>query len=337
MFYNILSRAVFVHKAVIQLVSNGNSHAVATGFCDTLGNKGGIGISLHIGKTSFCFLTAHLAAHQKQMDRRIVEFARISKEVASMLHDGNKIPPDDNIKQESVPFIHRISSSFESESADDDGENDSFYDDGSESIPRNSIGSMTSALYKGLTTSFRSSCCATSICKCSKCSTVRHTNTMNPLTKVFDHVIWGGDLNFRIHGSRDIVEALLQHNRYTALKDNDQLSLLLQFDKAFAGFEEGPLTFYPTYKFDKNSDVYDTSSKRRVPAWTDRILYSTSPSLKLLSYASINEIKNSDHRPVYASFECGISLEESHASSKSSFIRSVFLRSESKRNLCAIS
>ena len=36
---------------------------------------------------------------------------------------------------------------------------------------------------------------------------------------------------------------------------------------------EGPLHFRPTYKFDKNSDDYDTSAKHRVPAWTDRILY----------------------------------------------------------------
>jgi hypothetical protein len=36
---------------------------------------------------------------------------------------------------------------------------------------------------------------------------------------------------------------------------------------------EGPLTFLPTYKFDHNCDVYDTSKKQRIPAWTDRILF----------------------------------------------------------------
>ena len=41
----------------------------------------------------------------------------------------------------------------------------------------------------------------------------------------------------------------------------------------FAGYEEGPLSFAPTYKYDKGTDVYDTSSKRRAPAWTDRVLW----------------------------------------------------------------
>lgn len=334
---------VFVHKAIVHLVSNINSHSVATGLLDTLGNKGGIGISFNIGKTSFCFLTAHLAAHQNYMDRRTVEFAKISREIASVLGPSmtNKDHLTRSTTQEMIPFMKRSSSSWDSEivdtyndedkeHVDDDDYNDSFREN--ETASQNDMQGIGSVLYKSFTASLRSSCCATSICKCSKCCTVRHSNIINPLPKAFDHVIWGGDMNFRIHGSRDIVEALLQHNRYSALKDNDQLSLLLQFEKAFAGFEEGPLTFYPSYKFDKHSDMYDTSSKQRVPAWTDRILYSASPSIKLLSYASINDIKTSDHRPVYASLECDVDIEK-----KNRIIERILFRTESKRDLCVIS
>ena len=46
--------------------------------------------------------------------------------------------------------------------------------------------------------------------------------------------------------------------------------------RAFVHLQEAPITFRPTYKFDKHSAEpldYDSSEKRRVPAWTDRILF----------------------------------------------------------------
>ena len=36
----------------------------------------------------------------------------------------------------------------------------------------------------------------------------------------------------------------------------------------FKGFSEQPINFPPTYKFDLNSDSYDSSEKRRTPSWT---------------------------------------------------------------------
>lgn len=43
--------------------------------------------------------------------------------------------------------------------------------------------------------------------------------------------------------------------------------------QAFVGYEEGPVLFRPTYKYDLGTDNYDTSEKMRIPAWTGRISY----------------------------------------------------------------
>lgn len=69
------------------------------------------------------------------------------------------------------------------------------------------------------------------------------------------------------------------------------------------GYEEGPLLFAPTYRYDLHSTEYDTSEKMRIPAWTDRILY-RGRSLDLSAYSRV-ELLGSDHRPGLA-FLCFI-------------------------------
>jgi hypothetical protein len=59
----------------------------------------------------------------------------------------------------------------------------------------------------------------------------------------------------------------------------------------------------PTYKFDKGTMEYDTGSKKRVPAWTDRILFNSKNELvQLIEYQSVPSVSFSDHKPVFAVF-----------------------------------
>jgi len=73
----------------------------------------------------------------------------------------------------------------------------------------------------------------------------------------------------------------------------------------FRGYEEGEIGFAPTYKYNTGTDIYDTSEKQRVPAWTDRIVWLRSDGLQQLVY-NRNEILFSDHRPVKAIFRARV-------------------------------
>ncbi len=234
-----------MHKAIIDLVSNVKSHAVATGICDTLGNKGGIGISFMIGKTSYCFLTAHLAAHQNQIVRRTAEFAKISREVTREL--GRQ---ENNLETSLEQEISNESMSIYRE----DGEGKDSFEDNISILttqrPTNNITGKVNECFCPTCPNSLRSCCS------SCCCPDHNEDKFNPLPHSFDYVIWAGDLNFRINGTRDVVNSLLAHNRYNVLMDYDQLNMLIQFDSVFAGFEEGKITFRPTYKFDKGTGEY---------------------------------------------------------------------------------
>nr|XP_046231997.1 inositol polyphosphate 5-phosphatase K [Scatophagus argus] len=95
-------------------------------------------------------------------------------------------------------------------------------------------------------------------------------------TGVLDHdvVFWFGDLNFRIEDyDIHVVKCAIDSNKLPLLWERDQLNMAKNTESILEGFNEGPLKFPPTYKFDVGTHTYDTSAKKRKPAWTDRILW----------------------------------------------------------------
>ncbi|CAN6607614.1 hypothetical protein TRVA0_003S03268 [Trichomonascus vanleenenianus] len=120
-------------------------------------------------------------------------------------------------------------------------------------------------------------------------------------TKIMDHEIcfFSGDMNYRINLQRLTAMKLLQENNLDKLLENDQL--LQQRKKnpsmRLRAFQEAPILFMPTYKFDIGTDTYDSSEKKRVPAWCDRIYFRGGSRVTPLKYAS-HIVRVSDHRPV---------------------------------------
>eukprot|EP01147_Barroeca_monosierra_P003317 gene3317-6001_t len=110
-------------------------------------------------------------------------------------------------------------------------------------------------------------------------------------------IVWLGDFNYRIEGSKDLIRAISSEGKHLSLLCKDQLSISRADHIIFHDFEEAPISFPPTYKYDVNSDNFDTSEKQRAPAWTDRILY-RGRHTSCVHYTSIGSLKMSDHRPV---------------------------------------
>ncbi|KAM0792295.1 hypothetical protein ACM66B_004984 [Microbotryomycetes sp. NB124-2] len=127
---------------------------------------------------------------------------------------------------------------------------------------------------------------------------------------VFDHelCILSGDLNYRIDARRDNVVAAVESGSFVDLLPLDQLNKGLATNPTFRlrSFKEPVITFAPTYKYDRGTDQYDSSAKKRIPAWCDRILYRADRAEKITPVANQYrrwEVNVSDHRPVSSVFD----------------------------------
>jgi len=127
-----------------------------------------------------------------------------------------------------------------------------------------------------------------------------------------DYIFWIGDLNFRLDDiPNDEVKSLVRQKKYSELHQYDQLKKFMKEEVIFLEFQEGPLEFDPTFKFDVGTDTYDTSKKQRKPGWCDRILWQVNEAafegatlaVTQSSYNSIMSYTNSDHKPVYSEFK----------------------------------
>ncbi|TFL05727.1 DNase I-like protein [Pterulicium gracile] len=208
---------VFVKTELTAVIRNVEAATRKTGLRGMSGNKGAVGVRLDFHDTSFCFLTAHLAAGHTNVDERNMDYWTI----ANGLH-----------------FL------------------------------------------KGKTID-------------------SHEN-----------VIWLADTNYRINLDNETVREFASRREYDPLLLKDQLKQVMDTNDAFEGYEEGALTFPPTYRYNLGTDDFDTSEKMRIPAWTDRVLFcgktldlTILPGLEYRSaYSCKEELRGSDHKPVYALF-----------------------------------
>jgi len=121
----------------------------------------------------------------------------------------------------------------------------------------------------------------------------------------FDFVFWSGDFNYRVNQTKENAIKLLKENNYDVLLKDDQLGIEMKQNVLYQDLVEGEIKFSPTYKYEVGTHQFDSSTKKRTPSWTDRILYKCNrqdTELVQVSYDSNTTLTNSDHKPVFSQF-----------------------------------
>ncbi|XP_068249219.1 inositol polyphosphate 5-phosphatase OCRL isoform X1 [Palaemon carinicauda] len=136
-----------------------------------------------------------------------------------------------------------------------------------------------------------------------------HMNINSPPKTIrdHDHIYFIGDMNYRINPCDLNIRELASSGEFKALLEYEQLLQQKANNRIFHKFTEGEITFKPTFKYDVDSDDWDSSEKARDPAWCDRILW-YGDTIKQREYRSHPSLKISDHKPVSALFVAGIKV-----------------------------
>ncbi|XP_022531201.2 phosphatidylinositol 3,4,5-trisphosphate 5-phosphatase 1 [Astyanax mexicanus] len=146
---------------------------------------------------------------------------------------------------------------------------------------------------------------------------------VNPfdITHRFTHLFWLGDLNYRVELPTTEAESIvlkIKQQQYQELLSRDQLSIEKNQGNIFLDYEEEEITFPPTYRFERDTrekyaytKAKATGTKYNLPSWCDRVLRKSYPMVHVAchSYGCTTDIMTSDHSPVFATFDVGVSSQ----------------------------
>ena len=125
--------------------------------------------------------------------------------------------------------------------------------------------------------------------------------------KDYDYYFFFGDLNSRISldYSNELIDDILKNHSKTLNGDfnniliHDQIKKYQKESSLILQMDEAPIKFSPTYKYIIGSNEYD-KNKKRIPSWTDRILFKKFSETSPLAYNKCL-LSLSDHQPI-----CGV-------------------------------
>ncbi|RKO98060.1 hypothetical protein CXG81DRAFT_14185 [Caulochytrium protostelioides] len=266
----------FVKKSLQPEVSEISVDAVGCGILGMIGNKGGVAIRFRLIDSYFCFVNSHLAADTGMVERRNQDFGDVCRRMAfSGLKESQY--GDYTAWQRAHPWVCHTPD-----------------------VSRFVRSGTGSKAFDQVTFSMADS-----------------PQVVSNKWSIWDcdHLVWLGDLNYRLTVPDSEIRLALSEGRYGDLLKKDQLNVEKTARHAFVNFWEADISFPPTYKYDVGTNNFDSSEKRRAPAWCDRILSMTNPIHRaapdiddqpasgwneVLWYDSVPEATVSDHKPVIA-------------------------------------
>ncbi|KAF9354633.1 hypothetical protein BGX34_010892 [Mortierella sp. NVP85] len=262
-----------------------------------MGNKGAIATKLSVRLPStassrptfeICIINAHLSAHLDEIRRRNDDYQAICRRMVFLNDTDNQVQGlllqhHARLSSGSSATVVSPDDFSQSQYRDDDDLADSLDNDSGPLLPKRAA-SPSNKSAKGLG---KRTVWEETIFSC-------------------DYIFWTGDLNYRLDLSQsdgslskkkskkkskhsedllsqstmpdltagEIVHAIRQ-GHLRQLYSHDQLSAQRKTMNVFRGFHEAPLAFPPTFKFQMGTDQYNIS--KRVPAWTDRVLWFVHP------------------------------------------------------------
>ena len=145
--------------------------------------------------------------------------------------------------------------------------------------------------------------------------------------KDYNYYFFFGDLNSRINldYSSPLIEDILNNHSKTLNGDFNNLLIYDQFKQyqkessLILQMDEAPIKFSPTYKYVIGSNEYD-KNKKRIPSWTDRILFKKFSETSPLAYNKCL-LSLSDHQPIYGLYR--IKTEEINKEIKQKIMKQI--------------
>ncbi|EMT66165.1 Endonuclease/exonuclease/phosphatase [Fusarium oxysporum II5] len=258
---------VYASPEIAPTISNVSTKQVGTGLLGYFGNKGAVTTRLLLGETTrMVFINSHLAsgAGSSYLDRRCWDVGQVLSRTQfdPIVHSGVEEDEGEKIGDEDLAFwFGDLNFRLDGLPGDDirrlltlhaRGE----YGTDEDSKPLDERGVI---VMKGSDSDDESS---------TRVSLHSREESFDTASDLPDPDDFPEDPSQDPTSLQATIDSLLPH---------DQLRRVIKQRKAFHdGWQEGAITFLPTYKYDIGTvGLFDSSEKQRAPSWCDRILFRT--------------------------------------------------------------